>query len=382
MGNGTRTVLAKIVGNVFGIPPIQVQVSIGDSNFPASATSNGSRTTASIVPATKQAAVAVRNELVLRAEDMPCRYEEILNAPDIDLRLAFRRTDEGRLLSGEIRVNGAVVEPAGVDLSVASAPPPPKLKSPFLEAMALDVYLDLRDTKVKNELTDLVLEGSSRLYGTFDKPRFQGEIQLLPGGRVLVLSRAFTLTRGRLVLDRLVPTYSILDLAYDPMLLDPELDIAGVADVWNYDEGEKQEVTMTLRGTALESEPRFSSPGLGDTEVISLLAFGSSQFRTDDLYTAAGQLLLGGQVGRVGLDEFALLPSGSAMGNVGETSVRIGKFFSFPTPLWVRYETRTSQPSTGEVEVEYKLGSVLNIRASSHSTYNLYSAGIGVKKSF
>lgn len=67
MGNGTRTVLAKIVGNVFGIPPIQVQVSIGDSNFPASATSNGSRTTASIVPATKQAAVAVRNELVLRA---------------------------------------------------------------------------------------------------------------------------------------------------------------------------------------------------------------------------------------------------------------------------------------------------------------------------
>ena len=321
-------------------------------------------------------------DLVLVTRDMPYRYEDTFNAPGINLQLAVRRTATGRLLSGDIAVNGASVEPTILNFNATSVPPPPALKSPFLETTALDVRLDLNEMKVKNELTDLLLEGSSSLYGTFYKPRFQGEIQLLQGGKIIVLSREFAVSRGRIVLDRLVPTHSILDLTYDPLLLDPELDIEAVARVWSYDAKEEKEVTMTLLGTALHSQPRFSSPGLGDNEVISLLAFGSSSFRTDDLYTAAGQLLLGGQVSKVGLDEFSLLPSGTVMGGVGETSVRIGKFFSFPLPIWVRYETPASLPSKGQVELEYNLGSHLTIRASSQSEHGLYGAGVGVKKSF
>jgi autotransporter translocation and assembly factor TamB len=322
-------------------------------------------------------------ELVVDADGVPYRYEDTIDVPGLNFHVGFRRNAEERLLWGEITVDGAAIEPTLVNFSATTVPPPPALKNPFLESTALDLYLDLRHTKVKNELSDMMLEGSSRLYGTFYKPRFQGEIHLLAGGKISVLSREFTLTRGRIGLDRLVPTYSILDLAYDPLLLNPELDIEAVADVWNHDDQEAAAVVMTLSGTALQTQPVFSSPGLGDTEVLSLLAFGSTKsFRTDDLYTAAGQLLLRGQVSKVGLDEFALLPSGTVSESIGKTTVRVGKFFSFLVPIWVRYETPTSFPTNGEVELEYKLGSFLNIKASSQSEYDLYGAGIGVKKSY
>ncbi len=321
-------------------------------------------------------------ELVVDSKGVPYRYEDTFDVPGLNFHVGFRRNAEERLLWGEINVDGAAIEPTLVNFSATTVPPPPALKNPFLESTALDLYLDLRNTRVKNELSDMMLEGSSRLYGTFYKPRFQGEIHLLAGGKISVLSREFSLTRGRIGLDRLVPTYSILDLAYDPLLLNPELDIEAMADVWNHDEQEETEVVMTLSGTALQSEPVFSAAGLGDTEVISLLAFGSTKSFTDDLYTAAGQLLLRGQVSKVGLDEFALLPSGTVSESIGQTTVRVGKFFSFLVPIWVRYETPTSFPTSGEVELEYKLGSFLNIKASSQSEYDLYGAGIGVKKSY
>ncbi len=322
-------------------------------------------------------------ELVVDAKGVPYRYEDTFDVPGLNFHVGFRRNAAERLLWGEINVDGAAIEPTLVNFSATTVPPPPALKNPFLESTALDLYLDLRNTRVKNELSDMMLEGSSRLYGTFYKPRFQGEIHLLAEGKIAVLSREFSLTKGRIGLDRLVPTYSILDLAYDPLLLNPELDIEAVADVWNHDDQEETEVVMTLSGTALQSEPVFSAADLGDTEVLSLLAFGSTKsFRTDDLYTAAGQLLLRGQVSKVGLDEFALLPSGTVSESIGETTVRVGKFFSFLVPIWVRYETPTSLPTSGEVELEYKLGSFLNIKASSQSEYDLYGAGIGVKKSY
>ena len=325
-------------------------------------------------------------ELIIDGTRMPYRYEETFNAPELEFHLGFRDKAEERLLWGEINVDGAAIEPTLVNFSATTVPPPPALKNPFLESTALDLHLDLRKIRVKNELSDLMLEGNSRLYGTFYKPRLQGEIQLLRGGTVAVLSREFSITRGRIGLDRLVPTYSILDLAHDPLLLNPELDIEAMAIVYDNDseEGqEEKEVVMMLSGTALQSEPVFTSAGLADSEVISLLAFGSTRsFRTEDLSTAAGQLLLRGQVSKVGLDEFALLPSGTVSESVGKTTVRVGKFFSFLVPIWVRYETPTNFPTQGEVELEYKLGSFLNINARSQSKHNLYGAGVGVKKSY
>ena len=319
-------------------------------------------------------------EFVLTAQNLPYNYDDTFHAPDVDFRMSLSRDRVQTWLAGKIRLNGAQVEPAL--LNTERVPPPPTLKDPFFEGIAVDIDIDMRKTKVKNELIDLMLEGHSKLHGTFYKPRFQGEIQLLPGGSIIVLNREFVLKHGRIILDRSAPTYSILDLAYDPLLLNPEIDIEAVAHVWSYDEGEEKEVTMMLSGTALQSEPRFWSAGLGDTQVIGLLVFGSSDSPTDALYTAAGQLLLSRQVTRVGLDEFTLLPSGTVLGSVGRPSMRVGKFFSLPVPFWVRYETPTGQPSRGQVRFEYKPRSLLTFKGSSQSEYNLYGASIGIKKSF
>lgn len=51
LGTGTRTLIAIIAGEVFGIDPNAVHVEIGDTNFPPSGGSGGSSTAASVSPA-------------------------------------------------------------------------------------------------------------------------------------------------------------------------------------------------------------------------------------------------------------------------------------------------------------------------------------------
>ena len=184
---------------------------------------------------------------------MPYNYDDVFEVSEIDVDLTCSRTDAGSLLEGDIRLSGGVAETALVDLNAPPAPPPPPaVRSPFLEATELNVLVDLRDLGVKNELTDLKTEGSARVYGTFYKPRFQGELRV-PEGKVIALNREFTFTKGRIVLDQLVPTYSLVDLAYDPMLLDPQVELEAVTAVTDIDRDEEHEVTMEIRGPAREA---------------------------------------------------------------------------------------------------------------------------------
>ena len=66
VGNGTRTLLAKVVGDVLGVAPAGLRIEIGDSRLVPGPTAGGSRTTASIVPAARMAAELLRDELVAR----------------------------------------------------------------------------------------------------------------------------------------------------------------------------------------------------------------------------------------------------------------------------------------------------------------------------
>lgn len=63
LGTGTKTLLAVIVAEEFGIPPEQVIIHIGDTRFPIGPDSGGSVTAGSITPAVRNAAWQAKQKL-------------------------------------------------------------------------------------------------------------------------------------------------------------------------------------------------------------------------------------------------------------------------------------------------------------------------------
>lgn len=76
IGTGSRSVIARVVADVFGMAPGDVHVRIGDSRLVPAVTSGGSRTTTSVVPAATDAAEQVRDRLVTFA----CGHFGLTNA--------------------------------------------------------------------------------------------------------------------------------------------------------------------------------------------------------------------------------------------------------------------------------------------------------------
>ncbi|MCC7264848.1 MAG: translocation/assembly module TamB domain-containing protein, partial [Candidatus Latescibacteria bacterium] len=332
-------------------------------------------------------------DLHLQAQDLPLNYDDIFIAPGIDIPDArLSSTATGSLFRAQVRIDKAQAEIPLFDPSAPPVPPPPAaVRDPFLENMQLDISVDLRDLQVENELTDLRVEGVSRIYGSFYKPQFQGSMEI-PEGKVAMLNSEFAFAKGRIGLDRPVPTYSLLDLAYEPLLLNPDLDIelGTTVHLSSYDaaelDAEDCKVTLKLQGPTLEVVPVFSSePAMPEQDLYRLLAFGSiqqSQGERDVFFTAAGQLLLSRQVKRIGLDQFQILPSGTLLETVGKTSIRMGKFFTFPLPLQVNYEASTDFPSEGQFRVEHKISTYMTLTGAAQSKYQRYGLGVGLKKDF
>ena len=63
LGTGTKTMLAIVVAEEFGIPPASVVIRIGDTRFPIGPDSGGSVTTGSISPAARNAAFQAKQQL-------------------------------------------------------------------------------------------------------------------------------------------------------------------------------------------------------------------------------------------------------------------------------------------------------------------------------
>ncbi|MBT6148045.1 MAG: hypothetical protein HOH74_21605, partial [Gemmatimonadetes bacterium] len=324
--------------------------------------------------------------LHLLMDGVPYRYADIFHAEDVDADITWVQAATGNRLSGFLRLKEPVAQVQLLDLT-APVPPPPAVQNELLERTTLDLFIDIDDLQTQSEISDVTLDGGIRLYGTLSKPRFQGELDITEG-HLLLLSRRFEFDRGRIITDQLVPTYSILDIAYDPLLLDPELDLQATALVIDTGEGDgiEREVTFELRGTARETAPLLTSPGLGDTEVMNLLAFGDPLAPSaggEVLAVAAGQLLLSRQARKFGLDEFQLLSSGSVLGaTIGKPSLRVGKYIESPLSVWLRYEGLTSRMSTGQLEAEYRITNLLKIDARTNSDRGVYGIGLVLEKDF
>jgi len=56
IGSGIKTVIAQILAEQFGVPPAQIAVKVGDTNYPTGPDSGGSVTTLSLTPAVRDAA--------------------------------------------------------------------------------------------------------------------------------------------------------------------------------------------------------------------------------------------------------------------------------------------------------------------------------------
>jgi len=63
LGTGTKTLLAIVVADEFGIPPADVVIRIGDTRYPIGPDSGGSVTAGSITPAVRNAAFQVKQKL-------------------------------------------------------------------------------------------------------------------------------------------------------------------------------------------------------------------------------------------------------------------------------------------------------------------------------
>jgi hypothetical protein len=324
----------------------------------------------------------------LQTADLPCQYLDLFRAPAADLDVTFAGSATASRATGFVRLRQALAEPMLVTFNAPPVPPPPPtLRDPFLENLGLGIQIDIRDLKVESELADVQVSGVVDVGGTFYKPMFQGDIGI-DKGQVYVLNRQFDFDRGRIVLNSLVPTRSLLDVAYDPFLLNPDLDLSASCKVSPIDEtGSQYTVTLALQGPVQTAAPEFSSdPALDSNGIFRLLAFGSvaSQLQySAALGTAAGQLL-SKKVEKVGLDEFMVLPSTRAdIGLVGQPSLRLGKYFAWhPFPLWVRYEAAVNEVSSGEVRAEHQIKSYLTLSGSAQSRYNRYGLGLGLKKDF
>ena len=340
-------------------------------------------------------------DLRLQAERMTSYYEAVgqsFRANDIDLDLSFAGSLSASKLAGRVRIDQPKSEASLVVLTLPVPPPPPALRDDFLENMALGVEVDLRGLALDSELAEVEASGAVEVGGTFYKPLFQGDITI-DEGQVFVLNQEFNITQGRVVFNRLAPTKSILDVMYDPLELNPTLDLqAKIEGIKDSKSGYEYDVTLTLKGPAQKIAPDLSAdsenpdadPLQEDFSIGNLLVFNMADLDVADLdydaaVTVAGQLLSKQVEKEVGLDEFTVLPSSEIAGaEPGDPALRVGEYFSrrLPLPLWVRYEAPLKEMAAGEMRIEHKVKSFLIITGSAQSKYDHYGLGIGLKREF
>jgi xanthine dehydrogenase YagR molybdenum-binding subunit len=81
IGTGTRTILAQVVAEEFGLRPEQIGAHVGDSRYPMGPASGGSRVTSSLTPAARNAAHRCVRDLASRlAPHFEARAEDVVFA--------------------------------------------------------------------------------------------------------------------------------------------------------------------------------------------------------------------------------------------------------------------------------------------------------------
>ncbi|HKZ05928.1 MAG TPA: xanthine dehydrogenase family protein molybdopterin-binding subunit [Methylomirabilota bacterium] len=102
IGTGTYTILTQIAADALGIPPAQVAVRLGDTDYPETPISGGSQTAASAGSAVHQAVTALRAEVIRRARKDPASPLHEVPADCVAI-------EEGRLFDSRVFGKGESV---------------------------------------------------------------------------------------------------------------------------------------------------------------------------------------------------------------------------------------------------------------------------------
>jgi xanthine dehydrogenase YagR molybdenum-binding subunit len=209
IGSGIKTVMAQILAEQFGVPPQQVSVKIGDTNYPVGPNSGGSVTTASLTPAVRDAAWQASQKFLASI------------APALDTT-----PDDLVLTKGEVRSKSGHMQPisfrraaAKMDSSEVSAQ---ARRVPDYDPKHYDTYggVDVAEIEVDTEMGIIHVK---KLFAVHDCGRPMNPLQVINqinGG--LIQGTSFALYENRWI----DPTYG--------HMVNPNLDqykIAGSRDI-------------------------------------------------------------------------------------------------------------------------------------------------------
>jgi xanthine dehydrogenase YagR molybdenum-binding subunit len=143
LGTGTYTVMTQIAADALGVPMQRVRFELGDSDLPEAPVSGGSMSVASVAPAVRDAALALREKLVRLAIDDQASTVQGLSADEvvIDQGLIGSRSNSRRETLGAV-----VMRAGGADVVAESSAKPGEEKKQYsmhsFGAVFAEVHID------------------------------------------------------------------------------------------------------------------------------------------------------------------------------------------------------------------------------------------------
>ena len=226
----------------------------------------------------------------------------------------------------------------------------------LLASTQLNIQISGDDAlRVNNNVARLRGDLDLFVRGTLANPVLFGQVELIPGGRLVYADNEYEVERGLLTFN-------------NPYRIDPVIDLVAITEVRNFD------ITLSLSGTLERLNAQFSSEeGLADLEILALLATGQEleeegrirapgerspemDVRASEILAGQAASLVSKRVGTLfGFDRFRIDPQSSATGGaIGGVRLTVGKRIS--RDLFVTYSSNPAASEEYLVRMEWQVG--------------------------
>jgi translocation and assembly module TamB len=307
----------------------------------------------------------------------PLRYDLDVIAPQIRIRYPvgmswlaggtahLQGTADAALLSGNVQVSRLLLG-SGVDLATLittsqGSVQGPATTSSFLRNLQFDIGANTApNARMEWSGAHVEMEGSMRLRGNWDRPILLGSIHLL-NGDMTFRGNTYTLSRGDVIFS-------------NPFRLDPVLNVEATTVIDQY------EVTLDFSGPASNMSLSYrSDPPLPDTDIIALLALGSTgtqgalrsssaqgtqSYGATALLSEAISSELGGRIEKLfGISNFRVDPFLAGTASEQNAAARVTIEKQVGRALTITYSTNAASDQEQVIQVVYTLRRDLSVIA-------------------